>query len=134
MMFRYFTIKTANEALPVVIKKFDNLKKQKNEIIKAEQELQIIMSSTDNFEKYIIQKQKLNSEMTRFYQLIEEIEDIGVSLKGLDQGLLDFPSKRFDEDIWLCWKDGETEIKFWHDMNSGFNGRKPISVSDESLV
>ena len=133
-MFRYFTIKTANEALPVVIKKFDNLKKQKNEIIKAEQELQIIMSSTDNFEKYIIQKQKLNSEMTRFYQLIEEIEDIGVSLKGLDQGLLDFPSKRFDEDIWLCWKDGETEIKFWHDMNSGFNGRKPISVSDESLV
>ena len=133
-MFTYFTIKSANEALPVVIEKFDNLKKQKNEIIKAEQELQIIMSSTENFEKYITQKQKLNSEMTKFYQLIEELEGTGVSLKGLDQGLLDFPSKRFDEDVWLCWKDGETEIKFWHDMNSGFNGRKPISISDESLV
>jgi len=133
-MFTYFTIKSANEALPVVIEKFNNLKKQKNEIIKAEQELQIIMSSTENFEKYITQKQKLNSEMTKFYQLIEELEGTGVSLKGLDQGLLDFPSKRFDEDVWLCWKDGETEIKFWHDMNSGFNGRKPISISDESLV
>ena len=132
MMFRYFTIKSANEALPGVIEKFNKLKKQKNEIIKAEQELQI--SSTDSFEKYFTQKQKLNSEMTKFYQLIEDLEATGVSLKGLDQGLLDFPSKRFDEDIWLCWKDGETEIKFWHDMNSGFNGRKPISVSDESLV
>tara|TARA_B100001750_G_scaffold52875_2_gene40127 strand:- start:20 stop:421 length:402 start_codon:yes stop_codon:yes gene_type:complete len=133
-MFTYFTIKSANEALPGVIAKFNNLKKQKNEIIKAEQELQLIMSSTDSFEKYITQKQKLNSEMTKFYQLIEELEATGVSLKGLDQGLLDFPSKRFDEDVWLCWKDGETEIKFWHDMNSGFNGRKPISVSDDSLV
>ena len=133
-MFTYFTIKSANEALPGVIEKFNNLKKQKNEIIKAEQELQITMSSTSNFEDYMTQKQKLNSEMTKFYQLIEELEAIGVSLKGLDQGLLDFPSKRFDEDIWLCWKDGETEIKFWHDMDSGFNGRKPISISDESLV
>ena len=133
-MFTYFTIKSANEALPGIIEKFNNLKKQKNEIIKAEQELQIIMSSTENFEKYITQKQKLNSYMTKFYQLIEDLEATGVSLKGLDQGLLDFPSKRFDEDVWLCWKDGETEIKFWHDMNSGFNGRKPISISDDSLV
>ena len=130
-MFRYFTIKSANEALPDVIEKFNNLKKQKNEIMKAEQELQ---SSVSNFEEYMIQKQKLNSQMTKFYQLIEDLESTGVSLKGLDQGLLDFPSKRFDEDVWLCWKDGETEIKFWHDMNSGFNGRKPITVSDESLV
>ena len=130
-MFRYFTIKSANEALPSVIEKFNNLKKQKNEIMKAEQELQ---SSVSNFEEYMIQKQKLNSEMTKFYQLIEDLESTGVSLKGLDQGLLDFPSRRFDEDVWLCWKDGETEIKFWHDMDSGFNGRKPITVSDESLV
>ena len=130
-MFRYFTIKSANEALPTVIEKFNNLKKQKNEIIKAEQELQLTAS---NFEQYMAQKQKLNSEMTKFYQLIEDLEETGVSLKGLDQGLLDFPSKRFDEDVWLCWKEGETEIKFWHDMNSGFNGRKPITVSDESLV
>ena len=130
-MFRYFTIKSANQALPGVIEKFNSLKKQKNEIIKAEQELQ---SSVSSFEEYMTKKQKLNSKMTKFYQLIEDLEETGVSLKGLDQGLLDFPSKRFDEDVWLCWKDGETEIKFWHDMNSGFNGRKPITVSDESLV
>ena len=131
MMFRYFTIKSANEALPGVIEKFNKLKKQKNEIMKAEQELQMSASSLD---QYMTQKQKLNSELTKFYQLIEELEETGVSLKGLDQGLLDFPSRRFNEDVWLCWKDGETEIKFWHELDTGFNGRKPITVSDESLV
>ena len=130
-MFRYFTIKSANEALPGVIEKFNKLKKQKNEIMKAEQELQMSASS---LVEYMIQKQKLNSEMTKFYQLIEDLEETGVSLKGLDQGLLDFPSRRFNEDVWLCWKDGETEIKFWHELDTGFNGRKPITVSDESLV
>jgi len=53
---------------------------------------------------------------------------------GIDDGLLDFPSQRFDDEVWLCWKYGETEIKFWHEKDSGFNGRKPISVSNESLV
>ena len=130
-MFRYFTIKSANEALPGVIEKFNKLKKQKNEIMKAEQELQMSASSLD---QYMTQKQKLNSELTKFYQLIEDLEGIGVALKGLDQGLLDFPSRRFNEDVWLCWKDGETEIKFWHELDTGFNGRKPITVSDESLV
>ena len=130
-MFRYFTIKSANEALPGVIEKFNKLKKQKNEIMKAEQELQMSASSLD---QYMTQKQKLNSGLTKFYQLIEELEETGVSLKGLDQGLLDFPSRRFNEDVWLCWKDGETEIKFWHELDTGFNGRKPITVSDESLV
>ena len=130
-MFRYITIKSANEALPGVKEKFNKIKKQKNEIMKAEQELQMSASSLD---EYMTQKQKLNSELTKFYQLIEELEETGVSLKGLDQGLLDFPSRRFNEDVWLCWKDGETEIKFWHELDTGFNGRKPITVSDESLV
>ena len=58
-MFTYFTIKSANEALPNVIEKFNNLKKQKNEIIKAEQELQITMSSGSNFEEYITKLLKI---------------------------------------------------------------------------
>jgi len=79
-------------------------------------------------------KQQLNAAITQFYESSEVLEKTGVVIKSIDQGLLDFPSKRFDEDVWLCWKYGETEIKFWHDTDSGFMGRKPIDVSDESLV
>ncbi len=133
-MFSYFTISTANEKLPVIIEKFKNVTRFKNEIMKTEQQLSSSLSTTSNFEQYVTLKQKLNSVVTKFYQAIEDLENTGVVIKGIDEGLLDFPSKRFDDEIWLCWKQGETEIKFWHEKDIGFSGRKPIRIDDKSLV
>ena len=133
-MNSYFSVNDANEILPLVIKKFNYAKKAKAEVMKMEQQLTSEMTPTISLEEYTINKRKLNSSITKFYQSIEYLENTGVSLKGLDEGLLDFPAKRFDEEIWLCWKEGETEIKFWHEKDTGFMGRKPISVSNESLV
>lgn len=133
-MTTYFSISDANKILPSVIKKFNYSKMLKNEMIKMEKQMSLDLTSKTSMKDYIILKQKLNTKVTEFYQSIEDLEGIGVVLKGLEQGLLDFPAKRFDEEIWLCWKEGETEIKFWHEKDSGFMGRKPISVSNESLV
>ena len=133
-MGQYFTVKSANEILPIIIKKYEQAKKQKDLIIKTEQELTHSMSTENSLIDYAKLKQKLNSAVTKFYQSLEDLENTGVVVKQLDQGLLDFPAKRFDQEIWLCWKEGETEIKFWHEKDSGFMGRKPISVSNESLV
>ncbi|MFP6585076.1 MAG: DUF2203 domain-containing protein [Candidatus Nitrosopelagicus sp.] len=133
-MTTYFSISDANKILPSVIKKFNYSKMLKNEIIKMEKQMSLDLTSKTSMKDYIILKQKLNAKVTEFYKSIEDLESIGVVLKGLEQGLLDFPAKRFDEEIWLCWKEGETEIKFWHEKDSGFMGRKPISVSNESLV
>ena len=133
-MTTYFSVNTANKILPTVIKKFNYSKMLKNEIIKIEKQMGMDLTSKTSMEEYTTIKQKLNTLVTKFYQSIEDLESLGVVLKGLEQGLLDFPAKRFDEEIWLCWKEGETEIKFWHEKNSGFMGRKPISVSNESLV
>ena len=133
-MNSYFSVSDANEILPLVIKKFNYAKKAKAEVMKMEQQLTSEITPTTSLEEYTVNKRKLNSSITKFYQSIEDLENTGVSLKGLDEGLLDFPAKRFDEEIWLCWKEGETEIKFWHEKDTGFMGRKPISVSNESLV
>lgn len=133
-MFSYFTTNEANQALPEVIKKFEFTLAKKNEVAKIEQQLQTSLATTNSFEDYVTLKQKLNSAITRFYEAVEILENTGVVVKSIEQGLLDFPSKRFDEEVWLCWKYGETEIKFWHEKDSGFMGRKPIEVSDESLV
>ena len=133
-MFSYFTTAEANQVLPDVIKKYEFALAKKNEVSKLEQQLQISLSTTNTFEEYVNLKQKLNSAITQFYESIEILENIGVVVKSIEQGLLDFPSKRFDDEVWLCWKYGETEIKFWHEKDSGFMGRKPIEVSDESLV
>ncbi len=133
-MFSFFTIAQANDILPTVVKKFEYVISKKNELAKIEQQLQISLSTTNKFQEYVLLKQQLNSAITKFYQAIEDLENTGVVVKSIDEGLLDFPSKRFDEEIWLCWKYGEKEIKFWHEKDSGFQGRKPISVSNESLV
>ena len=103
-MTTYFSISDANKILPSVIKKFNYSKMLKNEIIKMEKQMSLDLTSKTSMKDYIILKQKLNAKVTEFYQSIEDLESIGVVLKGLEQGLLDFPAKRFDEEIWLCWK------------------------------
>jgi len=134
IMFSYFTTNEANEVLSDVIKKFEYALAKQNEVKKLEQELEISVSSKNSFEEYIPIKQKLNSAITKFYESVDLLESTGVVVKSIENGLLDFPSKRFNEEVWLCWKYGETEIKFWHEKDSGFMGRKPIEVNDESLV
>ena len=133
-MTSYFSVNAANKILPLVIKKFDHAKKMKIEVTKMEKQLSSGITPITSLEEYSMIKRKFNSLVTEFYKSIEDLENTGVVLKGLDEGLLDFPAKRFNEEIWLCWKEGETEIKFWHEKDSGFMGRKPISVSNESLV
>lgn len=133
-MFSYFTLKDANEILPVIIQKFKNIVNMKNEVFKIQSEMENNPRYMSNFEDYVIKKQELNSAISNLYKSIEDLEKMGVMVKSIDEGLLDFPSKRFEEEVWLCWKEGETEIKFWHGKDEGFMGRKPISVSDESLV
>jgi hypothetical protein len=56
----------------------------------------------------------------------EEIDAAGAQIKSLDEGLLDFPSRRDGELVLLCWKLGEGEIEYWHGLDEGFAGRKPL--------
>ncbi len=133
-MFSYFTVSTANRALPTVIKKFNYVLACRDEVARAEEQVQACVSEGNAFGRYVELKQQLNSKVTKFYGSIEDLETTGAIMKNIDEGLLDFPAKRFDREIWLCWKAGEEGIKFWHDKDSGFGGRRPIEVSDESLV
>jgi hypothetical protein len=58
---------------------------------------------------------------------LAEIDEIGVQVKDLDQGLLDFPCVMDGRTVLLCWKLGEKEIGFWHTTEDGFAGRKPLT-------
>ena len=133
-MFSHFTIKDANEVLPTVIKKFKNIVNLKDQAVLIQSEMETNPKYMSNFKDYVIKKQELNTVMSNFYKAIEDLENMGVLIKSIEEGLLDFPSIRFNEEVFLCWKEGETEIKFWHGKDEGFMGRKPLSVSDESLV
>jgi hypothetical protein len=67
----------------------------------------------------------------RLRQAAEEIEGLGCLLKDLDIGLVDFPCRLGGREVYLCWKLGEPNIQFWHHVEEGFAGRKPL---DEKTI
>ncbi len=58
--------------------------------------------------------------------VIEEVQEFGCVVKDLDTGLIDFPTFYQGQEVYLCWKLGESAIAFWHGVDEGFAGRKPI--------
>ena len=125
-MFTTYTPIGANKALPEVKRRFNSIVYQKNNIVALQEELQRITESNSSIKRFIIKKQELNSAVSNLYRSIEKLEDLGVVIKSVDDGLLDFPSMRFDEEVWLCWKAGEDGVKFWHEKDEGFMARKPL--------
>jgi len=65
-------------------------------------------------------------EFEKLRTLVKLIQDQGVILKDMGQGLLDFPSLREGREVYLCWRHGEERIAFWHEVDAGFMGRQPI--------
>jgi hypothetical protein len=72
------------------------------------------------------QRAEMDGHLKRVKESIAEIDAIGVQVKDLDAGLLDFPCRLDDKVVLLCWRMGETSIDHWHTMDSGFQGRQPV--------
>jgi len=123
----YFTPLDANKILPEIQKQFSQMILLRNKVISLQEDLQKMANEESKFSNFIAKKQELNSAVSRLYKEIEGLEKQGIMIKSVDDGLLDFPSLRFDEEVWLCWKYGESEIKFWHRRDEGFMGRKPLA-------
>jgi hypothetical protein len=60
-------------------------------------------------------------------QCVNRIHGLGAQVKDADEGLVDFPALRAGEEVLLCWKLGEEEIGYWHSLEDGFAGRRPLS-------
>lgn len=58
--------------------------------------------------------------------LAEEVREMGCELKGIEEGLIDFPTETDGREVYLCWKFGEERIDWWHELDTGFAGRKPL--------
>jgi len=61
-----------------------------------------------------------------FEDTVRQLTELGVEIKDVDSGLVDFPSRRHGEDVLLCWRVGEDSVEFWHDLEAGYAGRLPI--------
>ena len=72
------------------------------------------------------ERTEMEGHLQRVRESVAEIDSIGVQVKDMDTGLLDFPCKVDDEVVLLCWRMGESAIEHWHSIEDGFKGRKPL--------
>jgi hypothetical protein len=72
------------------------------------------------------QRTEMEEHLRCARESIAEIDSIGVQVKDLETGLLDFPCRLDDQVVLLCWRMGETSIEHWHTIESGFQGRQPL--------
>jgi len=77
-------------------------------------------------ERALSLRQGRDAAGARLRAALEQVQEIGCVVKDLDIGLIDFPTTFRGEEVYLCWKLGEAKIEFWHGVEEGFRGRKPI--------
>jgi hypothetical protein len=71
---------------------------------------------------------ELARESARVARCVNEIHGLGAQVKDVDEGLVDFPARRGGEEVLLCWRIGEDAVAFWHGLDEGFAGRKPLPL------
>ena len=128
MTKKYFTVESAQKQMPKIKKsliKLQNLKKAIDAVLSVKMDPREV-----EYEEIIETNTKLNKEYHKlsydFHREIENLEKTGCILKDLEHGLVDFYCRFEGRDIFLCWRLGEDRIKAWHEIDSGFAGRKPI--------
>ena len=132
-MTRYFTLQQAEGLLPEVDSALREAVFLKTEYLDAETQLQdvtrrvtMLGGSDVNRGAFSAQRARRESSGLRLKEIIERIQEIGCLVKDLDSGLIDFPTLFRGDEVYLCWKLGESGIGFWHKVEDGFPGRKPI--------
>lgn len=125
---RFFTVQEANELLPFLTRRMQHLQLMRRSLARrAAQTLptlqEIILAGGKAVcPTYFEQIQSVST-------LLAEIGSHGCHLKDLESGLIDFPTIWEGREVYLCWKLGEPEVAFWHDLHTGFAGRQPLKTS-----
>jgi hypothetical protein len=131
---RYFTPEEANEALATVRPLAEDLvahRRAHREAQEARAELARHIAGNGG-DVDVRRLAALESEMEReaaaLAQCVAGIQELGVLVKDLDRGLVDFPALRDDEEVLLCWQVGEDAVAYWHGLEDGFAGRRPLPL------
>ncbi len=127
---QHFTVEQANRTLPLVRKIVDDVVRQHRRWRETILELDLLASTArvddprDRAEELERNAQSLAKEIDGYQR---ELEALGIQLKDKRLGLVDFPSEIGGRHVLLCWRLGEPEVQFWHEVDSGYAGRQPLS-------
>jgi hypothetical protein len=131
---RYFSVEEANEALEVVRPLAEEMVERRRALAElqmrqAEFEGRVAGNGGD-FDPGELRDvlDQMGEEAAAAARCVAGIHEVGAQVKDLDRGLVDFPARRGEEDVLLCWRVGEDSVDFWHGLEEGFTGRKPLPL------
>ena len=133
MADKYFDRNEAEELLPTLTPWLKEARDEKQKIdaykmdlTEAASRIMILGGTFPPFAELLRKKSEHDAAAARLAEIVEQIQETGCLVKDLDVGLVDFPSLLDGEEIYLCWKLGEERVAFWHGIEEGFAGRKPL--------
>jgi hypothetical protein len=122
---RLFTVDEANALLPKLKELLEDLAAHRDALREKAPHMEpILRSSVANGGGRI--GSEYGVEAYNLYLAVERIREVGVVLKDLDMGLLDFPHEREGRVVFLCWHPPEERVAFWHEIEAGYAGRQPL--------
>lgn len=128
-MSRVFTVDEANRTLPLVSRIVEDIVRDyarwREKVEAYELEVARTTRGETNEDAARLERdaQQLAAEIERY---LGELAALDVQFKGFDLGLVDFPARKDDRDVMLCWRLGEPRVEYWHEVDGGFAGRQPL--------
>jgi hypothetical protein len=122
---RYFTLEQANQLLEVIRPLVAEMLVIRDSILELQPQLESVLNKAVNNGGSLVSKEALEA-FESLKKVLYAIQQYDVFVKDVNSGLIDFPSIRDDEVVFLCWKFGEEQILYWHTLDDGFQGRKPV--------
>ena len=131
---KYFTVAEANASLPLVraivrdiTELASRLRDRKERLARLDEKADIPLSDAhaEELEEVYNEVERDRSQLREY---VDELTDLGIELKDINTGLIDFPCWKDEREICLCWRYGEQEIAHWHELDAGFAGRQPLMI------
>jgi len=121
---RHYSPAEARELLPGIRRWLDEIRTLQRDLQRAaERNAALFAEGRD------LGGERINGQLgalARLREVAREFSQREIQIKDLERGLIDFPSLRGDREVLLCWEEGEADIEFWHDLETGFAGRQPL--------
>ncbi len=131
---RYFTIAEANELVPHLERVFGVVLRLRGQLRTVSQELESLgepmgegnLRRTDGPPELVRARGRARAIVEMLADELRALDRLGVMVKDPDTGLCDFVARHQGRDVFLCWRLGEKRVGYWHELSTGFAGRKPL--------
>ena len=127
---RYFTFEQATQTLPEVEQIVLALRDLQGRALQTKERVDLLWQRLEAGERVLDEiasvQSRLDADVAEMRSLVERLETLGVILRDVGMGLIDFPAIVVETEFYLCWRLGEDSIQFWHGVDEGIGGRKPL--------